>query len=187
MLLRRLFTSGTRVNLLTLFLLDPERERYPREMERDTGENINAVRRELRNLEELGLVTSASRGRQRWYAVNRAFFLYPELSAMVQKTRGLIPLIRRHLEGVGGIGYAFLYGPSAREGGLWSGDLNLFAMGDADPALVATEIREMERRLGREIHTLLLTPLAFRDRLGNRDPALRNLMEGPKVVIIPLR
>ncbi|MDD1656017.1 MAG: hypothetical protein LUO87_01390 [Methanomicrobiales archaeon] len=185
-MLRRLFTSGTRVKLLTLFLLDPERERYPRGMERDIEENINAIRRELRNLEELGLVTSTTRGKQRFYSVNRLSPLYPELSGLVLKTQGLVPLIRRQLEGLEGIGYAFLYGPSAREGGVWTGDLNLFVMGDADQGRFRQVVREMERHLGREIRSLLLTPGEFRDRLGNSDPVLRSLMEGPKIVIIPL-
>jgi DNA-binding transcriptional ArsR family regulator len=185
-MLRRLFTSGTRVKLLTLFLLAPERERYPREMERETGENINAVRRELRNLEDLGLLTSISRGKQRFYSVNRSFPLYPELSGLVLKTQGLIPLIRCQLEELGGIGYAFLYGPSAREGGVWTGNLNLLVMGTVDQDQLGHAIREMEALLGREICTLILTPEEFRNRLGNSDPVVRNLMEGPKTVIIPL-
>jgi len=185
-MLHRLFTSGTRVKLLTLFLLDPERERYPREMERETGENINAVRRELRNLEELGLLSSTSRGKQRFYAVNRSFPLFPELSGLVLKTEGLTSVIRKRLEELGGISYAFLYGPSAREGGAWTGDLNLFLVGSVDTERFMDTIRSMEQRLGREVRTLLLTTEEFRHRLGNREPVLRNLMEGPKAVIIPL-
>jgi predicted nucleotidyltransferase len=185
-MLHRLFTSGTRVKLLTLFLLDPDQERYPREMERETGENINAVRRELRNLEELGLLSSTSRGKQRFYAVNRSFPLYPDLAGLVLKTEGLTSVIRERLEDLGGISYAFLYGPSAREEGAWTGDLNLFVVGDVDPGCFPQVVREFRERLGREVRTLLLTPGEFRDRLGKGDPLIRSLMEGPKAVIIPL-
>jgi hypothetical protein len=185
-MLRKLFTSGTRVQLLTLFLLDPDREHYPREIERVTGENINAVRRELRNLEGIGLLTSSSRGNQRIYAVNRHFPLYPELSGLVLKTEGLHLAIRTQLKALGGLSYAFLYGPSAQQGGDWSGDLNLFLVGEVDQARYLQAVRALRERLGREVRTLLLSPGEFRDRLGNGEPVLRNLMEGPKVVIIPL-
>ena len=185
-MLRRLFTSGTRVKLLSLFLLDPDREHYPREIERVTGGNINAVRRELHNLEELGLLASATRGNQRVYTVNREFPLFPELSGLVLKTGGLAIVIRRHLEGLGGISYAFLYGPPVREGGAWTGDLHLFLVGDLDPAGFPQLVQGLRERLGREIRILHLTPAGFRTRLGNGDPELRNLMEGPKLVIIPL-
>jgi hypothetical protein len=141
-MLRKLFTSGTRVQLLTLFLLDPDREHYPREMERVTGENINAVRRELRNLEGIGLLTSTTLGKQRFYAVNRDFPLYPELSRLVLKTEGLSLAIRQHLEALGGISYAFLYGPLAQEGGAWTGDLNLFLVGEVDPARFPQAVRD---------------------------------------------
>jgi len=185
-MLRKLFTSGTRVQLLTLFLLDPDREHYPREMERVTGENINAVRRELRNLEGIGLLTSTTRGKQRFYAVNRDFPLYPELSRLVLKTEGLTLVIRRELEVLGGFSYAFLYGPSVREGGIWTGDLNLFLMGEPDPVRFPQAVQKLRERLGREVRTRVLSPGEFRDRLGKADPVLRALLEGPKVVIIPL-
>jgi len=40
-MLRRLLTSKTRVKLLTLFLMNPEREMYIREIVRITNENID--------------------------------------------------------------------------------------------------------------------------------------------------
>ena len=43
----RLFTSRTRVKLLEIFLLHPEREVHVRETCRITGLNINAVRRDV--------------------------------------------------------------------------------------------------------------------------------------------
>ena len=60
-MLQKLFTSKTRVKLLTLFMMNPGREMYVREIARSTEENINAIRRELANLEEMGLLKSKRR------------------------------------------------------------------------------------------------------------------------------
>ena len=79
-MLERLFTSRARVKLLELFLLHPEREIHVREICRITGLNINAVRRELANLEELGLLRSRNAGNARFYTVNIAFPVYMELT-----------------------------------------------------------------------------------------------------------
>ena len=49
-MLQKLFTSKTRVKLLTLFIMDPGREMYIREIAITTKENINSIRRELTNL-----------------------------------------------------------------------------------------------------------------------------------------
>jgi DeoR/GlpR family transcriptional regulator of sugar metabolism len=84
-MLERLFSSRTRVILLELFLLNPEREIHVREICRITVININAVRRELANLEELGLLMSCRRGNARFYTVDIAFPVYQELVAIFMK------------------------------------------------------------------------------------------------------
>jgi Fic family protein len=81
----RLFTSRTRVMLLRLFLLQPEREVHVREACRITGLNINAVRRELANLEELGILRSRTVGNARLYTVNLLCPIYPELTLILLK------------------------------------------------------------------------------------------------------
>ena len=85
MLLRRLFSSRTRVKLLELLLLHPEREIHVREICRITGLNINAVRRELANLEGLGLFRSRRAGNARFYTVNIMFPAYWELTRILVK------------------------------------------------------------------------------------------------------
>ena len=75
------------VELLELFLLHPEREIHVREICRRTGVNINAVRRELANLEEMGLLTSRRRGNARFYTVNIAFPIYQELVGIFLKMK----------------------------------------------------------------------------------------------------
>jgi DNA-binding IclR family transcriptional regulator len=84
-MLERLFTSRTRVKLLQLFLLHPEREVHVREICRITGSNINAVRRELANLEELGLLRSRRAGNALFYTVNIVCPVYWELTAILVK------------------------------------------------------------------------------------------------------
>lgn len=86
-MLERLFTSRTRVKLLELFLLHPEREVHVREICRITGLNINAVRRELANLEELGLLMSRRVGNGRFYTVSIAFPIYQELVNIILKMK----------------------------------------------------------------------------------------------------
>ena len=51
-LLKGLFTSNTRIKLLTLFLLNPDEEYFIRELTRKLEEQINSVRRELDNLKK---------------------------------------------------------------------------------------------------------------------------------------
>ena len=54
--LEKLFGSKTRTKLLSLFFGNPERSYYVREMTRVIDEQINSVRRELLNLESIGII-----------------------------------------------------------------------------------------------------------------------------------
>ena len=61
--LKALFSSQTRVKLLSTFLLHPESEYFIRELTRLLGEQINSIRRELENLRRIGLVKARHRNR----------------------------------------------------------------------------------------------------------------------------
>ena len=57
-MLEQLFGSKTRVRLLRLFLSNPDNSYYIRELARKVGVQINAIRRELINLQKIGLLNS---------------------------------------------------------------------------------------------------------------------------------
>jgi predicted transcriptional regulator len=85
-MLKRLFTSKVRVKLLKLFLENPDEEFFIRELTRKLDEQINSVRRELDNLKKIGLLTSKTRNRKKYYLVNKSFIIYPELKLIIQKS-----------------------------------------------------------------------------------------------------
>ena len=87
-MLEKLFSSRVRVRLLNIFLSNPARRFYGRELERITSEHQNAIWRELRNLSELGVLTTYTEGRMKYYRANPRFPLYTELRALLSKATG---------------------------------------------------------------------------------------------------
>jgi hypothetical protein len=83
--LKALFSSQTRVKLLSTFLLHPEEEYYIRELTRLLSEQINSIRRELENLRRIGLVKARHRNRKKYYRVDPEFALFPELRNIFAK------------------------------------------------------------------------------------------------------
>lgn len=83
--LKALFSSQTRVKLLSTFLLHPEEEFFIRELTRLLNEQINSIRRELENLRRIGLVKARHRNRKKYYRVDEDFPLYPELRSIFAK------------------------------------------------------------------------------------------------------
>ncbi len=84
-MLKRLFTSKVRIKLLKLFLTNPDKEFFIRELTRKLDEQINSVRRELDNLKKVGLLTSKSKNRKKYYQVDTSFMFYNELRSMMLK------------------------------------------------------------------------------------------------------
>lgn len=71
-----LFGSKTRIKLLHLFMNNPGQAFYVREITRLIDEQINSVRRELANLLEAGVITSASADNKLYYKVNQSYEHY---------------------------------------------------------------------------------------------------------------
>lgn len=68
--LEKLFGSKTRTKLLNLFFGNPERSFYVREMTRVIEEQINSVRRELLNLEGIGIIKNETYDNKVYYLAN---------------------------------------------------------------------------------------------------------------------
>ena len=81
-MVEQLFGSKTRVKLLQLFMSNPNRAFYVREITRKVEEQINSVRRELSNLLSIGVITSDTQNNRLYYEVNQKFAQYEPLSQM---------------------------------------------------------------------------------------------------------
>lgn len=84
-ILKALFSSQTRVKLLSTFLLHPEQEYFIRELTRLLNEQINSIRRELENLRRIGLVKARHRDRKKYYRVDPEFILFNEFKSIFAK------------------------------------------------------------------------------------------------------
>src|SRR4030065_2834025 len=87
--LKQLFISKTRVKLLQVFLSNPGRIFYVRELVRAIGEQINAVRAELSRMEKAGMLTSETRANRKFYGFRKDYIFQLELAGIIAKTSGL--------------------------------------------------------------------------------------------------
>ena len=89
-----LFSSTARVQVLRLFLAHSDSQFYQREIERETGQPIRAVQREVKRLEEIGLLTRSTEGNRVFYRLNPEFPLLAELTALFQSATGMEPAVQ---------------------------------------------------------------------------------------------
>lgn len=81
--LATLFSSKARATVLKLFMLDPHRAYYQRQIETATGLPIRAVQRELARLTKVGLLYRHAEGNRAYYQVDTQFPLFKGLRSLV--------------------------------------------------------------------------------------------------------
>lgn len=95
----KIFGSRSRVKLLEKLIIEhvvsgSETGFFIRELCRDVDEQINAVRRELINLENLGILKSHEQNKKKYYRINQNCPIYPELKEIFLKTYDLMKPIK---------------------------------------------------------------------------------------------
>ena len=104
-MLENLFGSKTRVKLLNLFFKNTRSCHYIRQISRESRENINSVRREIMNLEKIGVIRQVPQDKidlvfsdnnkdqeekKKYYQANKDFVLFDELRDLILKSKLLI-------------------------------------------------------------------------------------------------
>lgn len=187
----QLFGSKTRVKLLSLFLNNPDRPFFVREITRKIDEQINSVRRELSNLLSIGIVKSDSNQNKLYYEVNQKYEYYEPLrtifanipirSNKAMKETKEEEQIAKKLRTSGRIELAFLTGGFVRQSHV---GIDLFVVGDVNRAKIAKVVTELEHDLSRELNYTVMTPEDFSYRLSLNDRFLTNIMDAKKIKLI---
>lgn len=183
-MLTKLFSSRVRVELLALLFLNPDRGMYTREIARAAGEDIKSISRELRNLEDMGLVSSRKEGNLKYYALRKDFLLFDELNSLILKTRGAAGALRDALAGVKDIDYAFIYGSIASGASTGKSDVDLMVVGEIRLENLLKVIKGPEEALGREINPSLYSLREFKARAKKKDPFIMRVLKEPKIMIL---
>ena len=183
-MLEQIVTSKTRVKLLTLFLLNPDTEMYVREISRRIEENINAVRRELANLEDIGLLGSYFKGNLKYFVVNKQMPIYEELKSIILKTEGVSKVLRDDLQKLSSIDRAYIYGSFASGKADGTSDIDVMIVGDVDENSLIMDIKQLEDFLMREVNYTLYTPEEYTKRLQNKDSFITNVLREQNIPLI---
>lgn len=183
-MLQKLFSSRVRVEILSVFLMNPERELYVREVERLTGEDYKNVSMELRNLEEIGLLSSRNEGNLKYFSLNKGFVIYEELKSIFMKTKGAVGIIREAVSTKRHIDYAFIYGSFATGEERAESDIDVMVIGEISLEEVLRLIRGPEEKLSREINVSLYDLQEMRKRVKDRNPFIMEVLEGSKIMLV---
>lgn len=185
--LEHLFGSATRLKILRLLIAESGAALYVRELARQIGTNMNAVRRELENLRRLGVLrvrdgVDRADPKRKYYEANPDCALLPELRALVAKADLALhaPLAERVQE-LGPVQYLALTGQFM---GTKDAATDLLVVGMLNRERLARLVRELERELDKPLRYTVFTPKEFKYRRDVTDKFLYSILDGEKAVLI---
>ncbi|MDR1970216.1 MAG: transcriptional regulator [Candidatus Nomurabacteria bacterium] len=184
-----LFGSKTRVKLLNLFLNNPGRAFYVREITRDIGEQINSVRRELANLVSVGVVRADSSNNKLYYEVDTAQKFYEPLraifaneSAVTSDTKVSVSAWAKKFAAVGDV-RAVIFSGKLVHGS--DGEVDVLIAGDGISQIkLKNVVKALERDNG---SSLVYTTLEYNDfyyRLSVRDQFIKGILSTKYAIVI---
>ena len=86
-MIEKLFSSPALYATLAIFFDYPYDPIFPRLICRQAGVDIKSVLRELKKLEQMGIINARRVGKERHYRLNENFHLHEEFSSLFLKTR----------------------------------------------------------------------------------------------------
>lgn len=183
-----LFGSKTRVKLLHLFLNNPGKSFYVREITRLIDEQINSVRRELSNMLSVGIITSDTSDNKLYYEVNQRYEHYVALRAIfadqptktaksVKSADDWQPIVSQ-LQGVRiAIAAGILVQGSTSK-------VDLLIVGAVVPTKLKTAVKSIERLEGRELTYSTMPYDEFYYRLSVRDKFITEILNSNHLVVV---
>ncbi len=168
-MLKKVFGSGARVKLLKQFLLNPEEEFFIRELTRILDEQINSLRRELENLESIGMLKSREKNRKKYYHVNPHFPLLHEFTSIIRKTDEGNQNLLKKLSKLGDVDLCVLTGQFVDT----KSDIDLFVVGSVKESDLGVFVKE--QFAGEDVKFGVMTREDFLYRITLKDKFVMNL------------
>ncbi|MGB9911373.1 MAG: ArsR family transcriptional regulator [Microgenomates group bacterium] len=182
-MLQSLIISRCRRKILEILVTQPQELFYIRQLVKLTGEEINAVRRELTKLEKEGIVQKETRGNRIYYWINKNHILFGDLLSLFNKTAGLGGELLKNRNKIGKVKLIMISGRFARGLPTKQGAVDLLIVGEINLNNLAEIIRQQEEKVGREINYTVMTKEELDFRKKRHDPFLLGILTDARIII----
>jgi predicted transcriptional regulator len=186
-MIEQLLGSKTRVKLLQLFLSNPNRSFYVREITRRVDEQINSVRRELSNLLNIGIIVSEMTNNRLYYEVNQTYEFYKPLRAIfgsdsVKDNKTTSPSKQKDdFKALGNVELLIYTGQFTRDE---HAGVDVLIVGNTNVNAVQKFVTELEAKEGKELRYTVMSLTDFQYRRQVKDRFISDVMSAKKQVVM---
>lgn len=183
-MIEHIFVSKVRIKILKLFFTDLKKEIHIRGIVRKIEEEINAVRRELKNLEKAEILKREARGNRHYYSINKKSPLFDQILGLINKEFGLGGEIIKNMDIIGETSFAILTRSYIYNTYESDNDVDLMLVGKIKMNETAKIIKNCESFLGREVRYTILSDEDFQFRKKKRDSFTLNIIHRRHILLI---
>jgi len=199
-MLEHIFGSKTRAKLLKIFFKNVDGKFFIRQLARDTRSQLNSIRREVANLQKIGIIIpvdendttlekSAKSGQKdyqekmkKYYAVNQDFALFDELRYLILKAQMFVE--RGFIKKIESTAKLYLLILTGGFIGNTEAKTDMLIVGSVNKGRLSEIISNFERELGREINYTVMSRQEYTYRVSITDRFLYDILEGKKIVVM---
>jgi predicted nucleotidyltransferase len=176
--------TPTRQGVMTTLFLRPDKEWYLSELASSLGTGPSSLQREIDALVRVGILEKRVDGRRSYIKANEDSPIFPELRGLIEKTSGIIPMLRDAVKRSKGLKLGFIYGSLARgEEGARS-DVDVMLVGDLSTMELNPRLRGVEVAVGRQINPTVFSFEEFVRKLVESNHFLRTVLRNKKIMLV---
>ena len=192
-MLEHLFGSNTRLELLRLFVKNPNKIYFVRELTRTLDVQINATRRELNLLKKVGIVEEKEKPEglnnsepgvalRKYYGVNQESPLYEEIRDLLLKEQLLNEqrLVERIVDKAGDVKLFLVTGSLTSV----EAPTDLLVVGDIESGSIKEMINEHENDLDFDVRYTIMEEEEFLERYHIMDKFLYSIFQSKHVKMV---
>lgn len=183
-MLKDIFVSEVRVKILKIMMLNPTKQYHVRALVREVGTEINAVRRELSRLTNMGLLRRRQSSNRIYYTVDTNSLYYPELLSLVAKETHIGIDIINNAKYLGNIKYVILSRAYLRGRVSTVLDVDLFIVGSVNLDVIERIVKSEQLRVGRDFNYSVMGEEEFIFRKRRNDQFIAKVLSQSRTMLI---
>lgn len=176
--------SQIKRKIFNYFFLNEEKKSYVNELARLIDEDPKNVYRILINLEKEGLLKSEFQGKQRYFRIDKNYFLYQDYKKFFLKTIGIENILKDNLSNVFGIEEAYIFGSYVKGNYGVMSDIDILLIGKHRGLDAQKCVYKIEKDVHREINIINLKPDEFKKKKEKGDQFIKNIFNQKVIRLI---
>lgn len=170
--------------LLNYFFINPQESLYVNELSSKLQLDKRNLVKKLKELEEVGILKSQSKGNLRLYSINKKYALYKEYKQIIFKTVGIEYNLKKIINNIVGIKHAYIYGSYVKGKMDVHSDIDLLIVGEHNIIALQRALNKFQKEIDREVNVVNMDASEFKKRIKNQDTFISEVLKNKHIKIV---